>query len=352
MADDDTAAEKTCVTVLLCLSYCSLKEIMRLYQNIVVLLFISALVTTTVAQEQQQQQGTCESEDGTTCQNPAAAKTSSVCGVHSELCQAEKSSLYSHGGSAQAYVPNALVKTQVCNNNDKTSKHKVATWPFTRSTRRTAPNLMIRANLWSCASTENDCCCESLAESSAKAQVWQARPDGTYSSLQSSNNKGDCRATVLAENGRLEFTTVAPGSTGALGGLGPGGWDVAPYGPPVVHMLLTADNHEPLLIHVPIVVNAKSLEESSFWGGDLRGHAGRTKSQTDAFKVTSWSVVGGDEEIEILLDVFLTKRDSSSSSEDLMKELLCPSFLYGLPRSFFVEPIAVCAPYLLNFFPL
>jgi hypothetical protein len=314
---------------------------MHLHQNIVVLLFISALVTKTVAQEQQQ--GTCETEDGTTCKNPTS--TSSVCGIHSELCQEKKSSLYSHGGSAQAYVPSAPVKAQVCDN-DKMSKHKVATWPLSRSTRRTAPKLKIRANLWSCASTENDCCCQSLVESSsAKAQVWQARPDGTYSSLQGS---GDCRATVLAENGGLDFTTVAPGSTGALGGLGPAGWDVAPYGPPVVHMLLTADNHEPLLIHVPIVVS-KSLEESSFWGGDLRGHAGRTKSQADAFKVTSWSV--GDQEIQIQLDVFLTKRDGSSSSEDLTKEM-CPSFLYGLPRSFFVEPIAICAPSLLNFFPL
>jgi len=310
------------------------------FQHCVFLLCIIAAIS--LAQEQQGI--TCETDDGMTCRPGTAAAVSSVCGVDTELCQADKSSLYSHGGSAQAYVANAPVKSVVCE--EKGSKHKVATWPISRSTRGSAPKLLIRANFWSCTSTENECCCENLVENIAKAEVWQARPDGTYSSLQSGN--GDCRATVVPQNdGRLEFTTMAPGSTGALGGLGPSGWDVAPYGQPTVHMLLTTENHEPLLIHVPIVPHGTTLEERSFWGGDFRGHASKRRAKANAFKVKSWEVVG-DAEIQLELDVFLTR---GSSSKDLAKDL-CPSLLYGTPGSFFVEPIAVCAPSLLNFFPL
>jgi hypothetical protein len=191
------------------------------------------------------------------------------------------------------------------------------------------------------------CCCETLSETTAKAEVWQARPDGTYSSLQRGN--GDCRATVVPQNGsQLEFTTMAPGSTGALGGLGPSGWDVPPYGPPLVHLLVTASHHQPLLIHVPIIPQGKTLEQCGFWGGDWRGHAGKRKSVMNAFNVTSWEVTGDATEIKVEMDVFLTK---GGSPQDLAKEL-CPSFLYGAPSSFYVEPIAVCAPFLLNFFPI
>lgn len=294
----------------------------------------------------QEQQGTCKTDNGMTCGPGSAAEKATVCGVHNELCAVDKSSsLYSHGGSAQAYVPNAPVKSTVCQENGH-KKHKVATWPFSRSSRETTPKLLVRANLWSCSSTEKECCCESLVEATAKAEVWQARPDGTYTSLQSGN--GDCRATVLPQNGQLQFTTMAPGSTGALGGLGPSGWDAAPYGQPVLHMLLTADEHQALLIHVPIVPHGKTLEQRSFWGGDFRGHAGKKKSEAGPYKVTSWTVDGDAGEIQVEMDVFLTR---GSSAEDLTKEL-CPSFLYGMPSSFFVEPIAVCAPSLLNFFPL
>lgn len=327
---------------------------MKFSTNIVLLLLLSTTVVVAQAQETAVQQqsmlaGTCDTEDGATCKNPASF-TKKICGIDQNLCQqAGKSSLYSHGGSAQAYVPNAPVKNAVCESSD--TKHKVATWPFSRKSRSSAPKLVVRANLWSCSpsSEEKGCCCETLAEStSAKAEVWQTRPNGTYSSLQQRN--GDCRATIMPDGGQMEYTTMAPGSTGALGGLGPSGWDVAPYGQPVVHMLLTADNHEPLLIHVPIVPTAKTLEERSFWGGDFRGHAGKKKSSTDAFKVTSWTVVG-EAEIHVEIDIFMARGDESVEKRSIEKDL-CPSFLYGTPSSFFVEPIAVCAPSLLNFFPL
>lgn len=266
-----------------------------------------------------------------------------MCGLPSELCNAVDGRLYRHGGSSQAYAPNAPVKSVVCE--DEGRKHKVATWPISRSTRRSAPKLLVRAHLWSCSADEG-CCCEHYAGNATKVEIWQARSDGTHSTLTSGN--GDCRATVLPnEDGQVEFTTVAPGSTGGLGGLGPRGWDLAPYGPPLLHMLVTADNHQPLLIHIPILPRSKTLEQRRFWGSDWRGHEGKKTTEVDAFNITSWTVTG-EASMQLELNVFLTRGDSS---QDLTKQL-CPSFLYALPSSFFVEPIAVCAPSLLDFFPL
>lgn len=301
-------------------------------QHIIALLWMSVMV---LAQED-----TCNSEDGTICR-PAS---SLVCGLHSrELCNAVEGSLYRHGGSAQAYTLNAPVKTVVCE--DEGTKYKVATWPLSRSTRRSAPKLVIRAHLWSCSAYE-ECCCERYVGNTMKVEIWQARPDGTYSSLSSGN--ADCRATVLPnKDGWVEFTTTAPGSTGGLGGLGPSGWDLAPYGPPLLHMLVTADDHQPLLIHIPILPRRKTLEQRSFWGSDFRGHAGKRTTEVDAYNVTSWTVTG-EAEVHMKLDVFVTRGESA---QDLARQL-CPSFLHVLPSSFFVEPIAVCAPSLLDFFPL
>ena len=70
----------------------------------------------------------------------------------------------------------------------------------------------------------------------------------------------------------------------------------------------------------------------------------------NAFNMTSWNVVGGPDngEIQVEMDMYLTQ---GSSSQDLVNDL-CPSRFYGMPKSFYTEPIAVCAPFLLNFFPL
>jgi hypothetical protein len=68
--------------------------------------------------------------------------------------------------------------------------------------------------------------------------------------------------------------------------------------------------------------------------------------------------------IEVNVNVYLTRlpRPPSSSSSTATSEkadgssvsssLWCPSLLYGLPSSFFLEPIAVCARPLLDFFAL
>jgi hypothetical protein len=56
-------------------------------------------------------------------------------------------------------------------------------------------------------------------------EIWQARPDGTYSSL--TGDDYDCRARIvpnsLDASSSVLIDTFAPGSTGCLGGLGPKG---------------------------------------------------------------------------------------------------------------------------------
>ena len=205
------------------------------------IVLFSFWAATALAQEQAgAAAGTCETDNGMTCRSSdaAAPASSTICSVSNELCQAsENYSIYNHGGSAQAFVPNAPVKDNVCAPLDAIAmKHKVATWPLSRGTRKTVPKLTVTINLWSCSnkSEKEQCCCETLLDNDAKMEVWQARPGGTYSLI---SGNGDCRATIIPENGQAKFTTLAPGSVGALGGLGPGGWDVPPFAPPSIHVL-------------------------------------------------------------------------------------------------------------------
>ena len=45
-----------------------------------------------------------------------------------------------------------------------------------------------------------------------------------------------------------------------MGGLGPGKWDFMPYGEPVIHFLVTVDDHAPTLVDVPIYFDYTTLE--------------------------------------------------------------------------------------------
>jgi hypothetical protein len=210
----------------------------------------------------------------------------------------------------------------------------------------------------------------------ATIEIWQARPDGTYSPLRSVSNfntndtsdrddsgqGGDCRARIRLERGSLaaSVTTVAPGSTGALQGLGPNRWDFPPFGPPAVHVLATAPGHAPTLFDLPLLFHRRTLEaKRSMLGGDWRGSAWmREDPQHKPYEVRRWVGLPEQNKIEVDLNVYLTRlpprastteeaqRDGSSVSTSLW----CPSLLYGLPSSFFLEPIAVCARPLLDFF--
>jgi hypothetical protein len=306
------------------------------------------------------------------------------CGLPQSFCERDgtetKTSIYGHGGTAQAYVPGAPISTAVCDAAlHQTSRHRVAGWPLSRTSHRSAPLVALRIHLWSCQDSgsfdrENDkdddpkCCCDALkaerriAESpsdpTATIEIWQARPDGSYSSLRERMDdrvQGDCRTRVHLERGSSSVTvnTVAPGSTGILGGLGPGRWDFPPFGPPVVHVLVTAPGHAPLLLDIPFMFNRKTLNpKSSMLGGDWRGSAWMRKSCEDKpYDVRKWFGNPKDNRIDVDLTVYLT-RIPEQEVNGSPSSLWCPSMLYGLPSSFFLEPIAVCARPLLDFFAL
>ena len=148
------------------------------------------------------------------------------------VCPRPSRTIYSQGGTAQAYKANAPLSSTVCEPEASHQyKYKRASWnPTRRSYRKgTAPELNITIRFHSCNGDHKDCQCSKMDASSSpsnRVEVWQTRPDGRYSSLRSSN---ECRAQVqLNEQGEVKFTTVAPGSSGLMGGLGPSGFDWAP----------------------------------------------------------------------------------------------------------------------------
>jgi hypothetical protein len=286
-----------------------------------------------------------------------------TCNLPTPLCQTSSSTsnIYRHGGTAQAYKPDAPVKSQICEW-DESMQYKIATWPFHRSSRRAPPpKLDITIRLMSCSTAAVDngagefqCCCQPLRSKSSKAtiEVWQTQSDGTYSSLRR-GEVGDCRAqAILANNNSgtssATFQTQAPGSTGILGGLGPSKWDWGPYGPPVLHVLASSpDGHLPTLVDVPIVIEKKTLKQRAIWWNDWRG-VGWVKDspKIPAYEVISWKPDATNNRVSIEIDIFLQAAEGASKTE------MCPYYMYGMPSAFFVEPISVCAPSMLDFYAL
>ena len=205
----------------------------------------------------------------------------------------------------------------------------------------------------SCTSTGGECLCDSLPLDSSKnasslVEIWQTRPDGRYSPLrQRVKGSDECRAQVpIGENGVAEFTTVAPGSTGVMGGIGPGGWEWSPYGPPVIHLLVRAAGHAPLLLDLPILVDPKTLEAKQFSMSDFRGIGWvRGKEGELPVKIRSWEAEVGKNRIALEVEVYVHPSEKDQA-------ILCESYLYGFPGSFFLEPMSVCAPSMLDFFAL
>lgn len=281
----------------------------------------------------------------------ASSKTcmANGCPSHHRNCEASPShcaapvSFYSRDGSAQAYKPHAPVKSDVCMNTS--TKQRMATWFLARSSRRSAPQVKVGLQLQECTSNEeSECCCTPRGKGDVKIEIWQTKPDGRYSSITPGREEGVCRATLEHSS----FTTLAPGSTGIMGGLGPSGWDFLPYGPPVIHMLFSGEHYEPLLVHLPIIFD-RNLQPRSFGGPDWRGPAHMTSKQPgEKFSIESWNVYENDT-IEIEVNIFLKPTKSSYKS---LKSMMCQSNIYGLPSSFFLEPISVCATSMLDFFPL
>lgn len=180
----------------------------------------------------------------------------------------------------------------------------------------------------------------------AVVEVWQTRPDGTYSSLRPGVDDGDCRGRIPFMNGSISsFTTWLSGSTGILHGLGPSRWDFASFGPPVLHMLVQAPDHSPLLVDIPVLTNNKGEQQAFSWT-DWRGSAwvGSKEAAADPYEIVSWTT---DLEGIIQVHVRLHLIPSSNDTADM-----CPSFVWGHPQAFFREPMAVCAAPLLDWFAL
>lgn len=375
--------------------------------------FFAALVCCSLAPHAKAQ--TCE-EEGVCLDNKPK------CGFPRSFCKwdAKKSTMYQYGGTAQAYSPGAPLSDSVCDPQQyQNTPHRVAGWPFHRSNHRSSPVVYLQINLWSCqvkdsasthpndsskplsrsaadeSSNNSKCCCDPLKAGrageytsdsvpSGTIEIWQARPDGSYSSPRAAvtnsgsaynssyvydTSQGDCRGRVHLERGSssVSIITVAPGSTGALQGLGPNRWDCPPFGPPLLHLLATAPGHAPTLFDLPLLFHRKTLKRAkrSMLGGDWRGSAWMREDPPDRpYDVRKWVGLPKQNRIEVNVNVYLTRlpRPPSSSSSTATSEkadgssvsssLWCPSLLYGLPSSFFLEPIAVCARPLLDFFAL
>lgn len=315
--------------------------------------------------------GTCGGGGGeatTSCNKDSAPSPSSAaCSV--------PSSLYDDGGTAVAYTPNAPESSTVCQASNYTiSKYRAARWPWTRSVWKQAPQISLKLNLLGCSSStqkdpntidssgsrDKSCCCRALPpEVDATVEVWQARPDGTYSSLRDAAS-GDCRARAStrrshaasssSSSSTIVFDTVAPGSVGSLGGLG--GRDSMPFGPPVIHAMVHAHGFAPVLIDVPVSLDMATMAATSGCT-DFRGAAWVRRPSDAHYRIASWRGDAQRNTVELEVDILLPKSaDAAATTSSASASTLCPSFAYGMPSSFFFEPIAVCAPSMLNFFNL
>jgi len=185
-------------------------------------------------------------------------------------------------------------------------------------------------------------------------EAWQTRPDGTYSSLRQGHEEGDCRAraTVDPQRSKVTLTTVAPGSHGSLGGLVPSPlFDWSPYGPPSLHLLVSSPGLTAvsILVDIPMLINSETLEREEFSFSDYRGASWMKQSAaTPPVKISSWSAQPKENKIDISMDAFISAQPGSNRTVDAF----CKSMMYGLPSSFFLEPLAMCSKSVLDFFPL
>jgi hypothetical protein len=365
-------------------------------------LFHILVISSAQAQECEGDSNTCSSSNG-----------SLMCHFDASICTVP-SSVYGSGGSAVAYVPNLPAHSAVVCNATRLSSvpYKVARWPWRRSTMKkkaqphhasVAPTLEIKINLLACqfsseqGSKVNPCCCQKLSHANdILVDIWHARPDGTYPSIAAAMHSPDARecrtrVTVPPFSQSVVVTTVAPGSTGSLYGLGPSGWEFLPYGPPVIHVLVQSSDDDdtshsivPTLVDIPVVIQSGTWQPGRFYGSDVRGGAWMKPSRKNPqYNITSWIAQPPENHIALEVDLYVpqpsvsgkrnrasslfrtmattaskrlpfsqSKADSRRRSSVEDASVLCPSYIYGGPNSFFLEPIAVCAPSLLDYFDL
>jgi len=276
--------------------------------------------------------------------------------------------------TAQAYKPNAPVKTHVCeesSSNGNNQLHKAAHWSFWRSDYKDNVPIFIKANLFSC----NGGAAATRENEEVTMEVWQPRPDGTYSSIRPGIEEGDCRASVqiattTANNeddslidtnriGTVEFETFAPGSIGILNGLvPPSSRDYPPYKPGAIHMFLNIDGYHPLLTQL-------SMSELNDWipykisKGRFKLANGKKSfnnkdSGIEIQSVTPTSRSGYNLAIEVEVNFFLV--GNGKETNDTIEDIFCSHSLHRgrlswIP-SFFKEPISVCSAAHMDFYAL
>lgn len=294
---------------------------------------------------------------------------------------------YRQGMSAQAYKPNAPIKTNVCEFHPTNSKdesnppHNVAHWSFWRSTYKDVVPIVVHANVYSCGSPSSPPPYSSSSDA-INLEVWQPRPDGSFSSLHAGVEEGECRASVpiiitntTMDNpnlvGQVHYETLAPGSTGVLGGLIPdSSRDYPPYGPGAIHMYLNMEGYHPSLVQLNMNELGDWMLQTDISGGrrfrfkgwDVRPHASKSTTIDGAGGMDIQSVKrierpGYDLALEVEVDLFIVTENGKEEVGDVMekseRDVFCSSHGYfNWISSFFKEPIAICFPSLLDFFAL
>mmetsp|Transcript_21656 Transcript_21656/g.35440 ORF Transcript_21656/g.35440 Transcript_21656/m.35440 type:complete len:336 (+) Transcript_21656:103-1110(+) len=303
--------------------------------------------------------------------------------AHQKVCDSRflpnggDTSLYVGGeATAQAYKPNAPIKTSVCDESSSSeyNVHKVAHWSFWRSDYKDSVPIFIKGNLLSCHSGD----AAAAIGNEATLEVWQPRPNGTYSSIRPGIEEGDCRASVpittttkyYSDNdsniatddinriGTVEFETFAPGSIGILNGLVPSSSrDYLPYKPGAIHMFLNVEGYHPFLREL-------SLSELNDWipakisKGRFKLSGGKSFSSNsdgiEILSVTPKSRPGYELAIEVEINLFLVGNDKEAHGT--IGDIFCS---HNLQRGrlnwiplFFKEPISVCSAAYMDFFAL
>jgi len=179
--------------------------------------------------------------------------------------------------------------------------------------------------------------CSPLAN--AKVSIWHARPDGRYGPLglspDNDDGVGQCRGMFPSDShGTVTVDTFVPGTYGILNGLGPGGFDLPPYGPKVVHFHVQAEGYKTLVTQAVVPEDGEKM-------ADWRGTAIVLGVGGEELKST------GKDNSKLKIRLVL------EPSEDGHRENMCPSGIFwGFPYSFFTESIAECKPALLRYFEL
>ena len=282
---------------------------------------------------------------------------------------------YSRGMSAQAYKPDSPMKNNVCeaaNEVDEGSSNlhnNVAHWPFWRSSYNNVISVVVRANIYSCGGGH-----PSTDTTTMTMEVWQPRPDGTYSSLRTGIEEGECRANVPISTktnedfsniiGQARFETLVPGSSGVLGGLIPNtSKDYPPFGPGIIHVYLNAKGFQPLLGQLNMnelddwLLNKDRRRRFRFRGSDFRPQANANSIEISG-GISIQSVSQTSRHLSLEVDVFIVPLEQIDVEETTqspnLSDVFCTSrgLVDWITSGFFKQPIAVCFPSLLDFFQL